>query len=143
MSLCVDRTSRGSVQHSQLRSLVPECLPGVLPLKNPRLEIVRRQGRVDRIRRIGSRVQTDDQNAFVARFLDRTKNSRGVRRRDQDTLDSGTDEIFDGRHLPFVIAVKLAEASEELSAVLFGLRRCRLPEFDEVGIDLGFGDQSN
>ena len=80
---------------------------------------------------------------FVTRFLHRTEDSGGVRRRNQDAFDPGADEIFDGRDLSFVVAVKLAEPSEELCAVLFGLSRCRLPEFDEVGIDLGFGDQSD
>jgi predicted alpha-1,6-mannanase (GH76 family) len=127
MSLNVYRAPWRSVEHRQLRCLVSERFPRVLPLQNARLEVVRRQGRVHRIRRVGGCVETDHQDAFVASFLDRAKDSRGVRRRDQDTLHPGADKVFDRRDLSVVVGVKLAKPSEELCTMLLSLSRRRLP----------------
>src|ERR1700759_1481382 len=141
MALYIDRASGSTVEHRQLRSLIADGFPRILALEYARLDVVRGKGRIHRIRRIGGRVKTDYQNAFVTRFLDRTKYSGGVRWRDQDPLDPGADEIFDGRDLSFVIAVELAEPGQKLGAALFGLRGSCLPKLDEIRIDLRLGHQ--
>ena len=140
MALRVYRTSWRSVQHGQLRGFASERFFRVLSLQDAGLEVIRGQGCVYRIRGIGRRVEGDDENPFIAGFFDRPKNSRRVRRRDQDTLDSGADEILDGCDLPFVISIEFTKSSEELCSMLFGFRRRRLSEFDEVWINFGLGN---
>ena len=115
MALRIYGATGRAVEHRELRRLVPERFPCILALKNTGLEIVGGKSCVNGVRRIRGRIESDDEDAFVASFFDRAEHSRGVVRRDQDTLDAGTDQVLDRCDLPLIVAVELAEPGQRAS----------------------------
>lgn len=121
----------------------PHRLAGIGALLHAGLEIVRGEGGVDRIGRIGRRIERDHQHAGITGLLDDVEHAGRIVRRDQDALGTGADQVLDGGDLTFVVAVELAGAGDQLDALLLGARFGRLAHLDEEWIDLGFRDEAD
>jgi hypothetical protein len=139
----VDGSARGSVQHHDLGRYVAERALHPLALADARGLVVGGERGVDCVLGVGCGVERDDDDARVARLLDRVEHSgRGVRS-DQDALDALADHVLDGRNLTLVVTVERTRQRDQLGAVLVGLGLGGLAQLHEVRIRIGLGDQAD
>ncbi len=132
-----------SVQHRELRSLIAKRFSGVFALQNAGFKVIGSQRRINRIGRIRRSIQSNDENAFVARFFYYSEHSSGVVRSNQDAFNTGAHQSFYGCNLPFIVAIKFTKAGDQLGALFLRFSRSGLSQLDEIWIDFGLRDQSD
>src|SRR6476469_5245073 len=80
----------------------------VLALQVAGLGVVGRDGRVDRVLRVGLGVERDDEDAAVARPREGAEDAGRVDGGEEECPRALLDEVLDGGHLAVVVAVELA-----------------------------------
>ena len=111
VALDVDRHALGAeVEHGDLRVLavLVELRLGPLADQLAGLVVVGRERRVGGVRRLGLRVERDDEQPGLTRLVERRHDRLRVVRRDHEALGAGRDQALDRRHLALVVAVLLA-----------------------------------
>src|SRR5260221_4922827 len=143
MPLSINCTAGSTVQHSELWLLFAQRFTSIFTLKNAGLEIVRRQRRINRGRRMRSRIQGNDQNAFLTRVFYYPEDTGRIVRGDENSFHSGADQVFNCGDLALIVAIELTESGDEFGALFFRFRGCGLTQLNKVRVNFGFRDEAD
>ena len=113
------------------------------PISSPALKLSVAKLASAAVDRIERRVEGDDENAGLARLLDRRHDRGRVARHQQDALGAGGHQLLDRRDLAVVVAVELAGVGLRREAELLGLGLEALLHLDEERIGVGLGDEAD
>ena len=92
---------------------------------------------------IERRIERDDDDAGVARLLDRRHDRGRIARHQQDALGAGGDQLLDRRDFAVVVAVELAGVGLRRQAEFLGLGLEAFLHLDEERIGVGLGDEAD
>ena len=98
---------------------------------------------VGRVGGIERRVERDDDDAGVARLLDRRHDRGRIARHQQDALGAGGDQLLDRLDLAVVVAVELAGVGLRRQAEFLGLGLEAFLHLDEERVGVGLGDEAD